>query len=77
MLRLDGRPVASVTIEVFDATNQKIAVTRSDQYGYYRLSGLAVGEYRLQLDESLPSVSERQITIADAYLFDVDFGSNY
>ena len=51
-----GRPVATVTIDVFDATNQKIAVTRTDQYGYYRLSGLVAGEYRLQLSESLPSV---------------------
>jgi hypothetical protein len=71
-----GRPMAAVTIEVFDANSQQIAVTRTDQYGYYRLSGLVAGEYRLQLSESLPSVSERQITIADAYLFDVDFGAN-
>ena len=71
-----GRPMAAVTIEVFDANSQQIAVTRTDQYGYYRLSGLVPGEYRLQLDKPLPSGSERQITIADEYLFDVDFGAN-
>ena len=67
------QPVAGVTIKVYGSDNKLIASARTDQYGYYRLSGLVPGSYSLRIFQDSLDVAERQITIEDAHIFDVDF----
>jgi hypothetical protein len=68
-----ARPVAGAVISVFGSSGTAIHSTRTDQYGYYRLSSLEPGAYTIAVVAESGRAVERSITIEDAYLFDVDF----
>ena len=66
-------PAIGVVVSVFSADNVMLQATRTDRYGYYRLSGMEPGVYRIEVSRDSQKTIERQITIEDADIFDVDF----
>ncbi len=69
----DERPAIGLVVNVYDSHGGLIHSTRTDQYGYYRLSGLEPAVYVIRVAPESESAIERQITIEDSDLFDADF----
>ena len=71
------QPVPNVKVKVRDITGNRVAAGVTGQFGYYRVDGLAPGEYRLiathvgdtNIKEPIPSM---KVIIVDDYLFDQD-----
>ncbi|HLO84871.1 MAG TPA: carboxypeptidase regulatory-like domain-containing protein [Nostocaceae cyanobacterium] len=70
-----GQPIPELEVELVNSEGKKISTTVTDQFGLYRLDGISLGKYFLQIPtqqgisntESLP---KREITIDSAFQFD-------
>jgi hypothetical protein len=69
----DKQPAIGLVVNVYGSLSDLIHSTRTDQYGYYRFSGLEPGGYVIKVSPESQNTIERQITIADTDLFDTDF----
>jgi hypothetical protein len=69
----DEQPAIGLVVNIYDSFGDLLHSTRSDQYGYYRLSGLEPADYVIEVAPESQSAIEHQITITDADLFDTDF----
>lgn len=67
----DGAGAADVTIDLRDVSDRVVTSVRTDTYGYYRISGLVPGTYRLRAGTGKAGV-ERSLRIEDAFVFDAD-----
>ena len=73
----EGKAVAGARVEILGAEGQRLGITCSGRFGYYRFDGLRKGEYlvrvtavgRNRLPEPWP---ERGLEIRDDYLFGQD-----
>lgn len=70
----NGQGVAGARLEVLDDSGAVVRITRTDDYGYYQLSGLAPEHYRIRLGEpqSEGEAPFIDVTITDAFVFDAD-----
>ena len=68
----DGKGLAGVRVEVLDDAGAVVRWTRTDDYGYYQLSGLAPGDYRVRLAPQAGEAADVEVTITDAFVFDTD-----
>ncbi len=69
----DGQPAIGRVVNVYDSQHSLIHSTRTDQYGYYRLSGLEPGDYVIEVSQESQAAIEGRITIENTDLFDTDF----
>jgi hypothetical protein len=69
----DEQPAIGLVVNIYDSFGDLLHSTRTDQYGYYRLSGLEPAVYVISVAPESESAIERQITIEDTDLFDTDF----
>ena len=71
------RPLPEVSIELYDGEGNQVRTTRTDRFGLYRIDGLPIGFYRLQVAaeeilDPLQPLPERLIRIHDDFLFGQD-----
>ena len=67
-----GIEAAGFEVRVLDG-ERTVATTRINTIGYYRIDGLAIGRYRLQLVDTNGRVAaERELELANTFLFQQD-----
>lgn len=68
--------VADVMLTVTGRDGKVIARPRTNEFGYYRIDGLRVGQYVITPEsvggKQLPNSSQRTFSIKDDYLFDIN-----
>lgn len=65
-------PVAEVHVRVI-AGGREVAGGRTDQFGFWRVSGLEPGDYRIEVIVAGRTVAGRDITLAEQWRFGTDF----
>ncbi|HBB30306.1 MAG TPA: Cna B-type [Cyanobacteria bacterium UBA8803] len=70
-----SKPIPGVTVELINASGKPVKSTVTDQFGLYRLDGVPIGTYTLQLptQDALPATTNlptRMVDIQNSFLFD-------
>ncbi len=67
-----GKGLANLTIQVLDAEGGLLRSVQSDGYGYYQVSGLRVGNYRIRVADERGAQADIEVEISDDFVFDAD-----
>ena len=77
----NGDPAVGFRVAVYDQDGVPVREGRTDGYGYYRISGLSPGDYRIHVLVPLVDVGGktegRALSVEDGDLFDVNFELPY
>ncbi len=67
-----GAGLANLQIQILDEEGGLVRSVQTDAYGYYQVSGLRVGSYRIRVKDAAGQTDEAEVVIADDFVFDAD-----
>jgi Carboxypeptidase regulatory-like domain len=72
---LTGQPIAEVQLELVNEKGARVFLTTTDQFGLYRLDGIPVGKYTLQIPtqdaiETKEILPKRDVEISSQFVYD-------